>query len=354
QDDQPLPAAQIALIERWIMEGAKFDGDPKALLVSLIPKTGHPEPPAAYPRAVPAAALAFSPDGKELAVGGYHEITIWNLEGKLLRRLKNVARQTHALAWHAGGTLLAAASGEPGRLGEVALFDARKGTLLKLLATLPDIALDVKFSPDGTRLASCGADNAIRIFEIPGGKELLKIEQHADWVMAVAWKSDGSEIASASRDKTARVFKLPGGELESTFTDHGEPVLAVAFAPDGKTVFTGGRDRRVFDWSASEAKRGKAFDGFEHQINQLAVFDKFLLSTCADKKVRQHHLEDRSLVRTLEGHTDWVYALAVHAPTKCLATGGYDGEVRLWNLDDGKLLTAFKAAPGLLAATPLD
>src|SRR6185437_4822954 len=77
QKEGPLPSEQISLIESWIMEGAKFDGaDAKAPLVTLIPKEPHPDPPEAYRRPVPVMALAFSRSGNELAVGGYHEITI--------------------------------------------------------------------------------------------------------------------------------------------------------------------------------------------------------------------------------------------------------------------------------------
>src|SRR5437762_6525923 len=95
QKDEPLPAVQIALIARWIKAGAAFDGsDARAPLVSLIPKPPHPDPPAVYRHPVPVTALAFNPDGSELAVGGYNEITIWNpADGKLLRRIKQVAQR---------------------------------------------------------------------------------------------------------------------------------------------------------------------------------------------------------------------------------------------------------------------
>src|SRR2546425_2310084 len=73
QKDDPLPAEQIALIERWIKEGAKFDGaDATAPLVTLIPKAPHPAPPTAYRHPVPVTPLAFNPDGDERAFAGSH------------------------------------------------------------------------------------------------------------------------------------------------------------------------------------------------------------------------------------------------------------------------------------------
>src|SRR5207247_4928337 len=64
QKDDPLPASQIALIERWIKDGATFDGAyPKAQVVTLIPKATHPEPHAAYRHPVACTALACHPGG---------------------------------------------------------------------------------------------------------------------------------------------------------------------------------------------------------------------------------------------------------------------------------------------------
>ena len=52
----------------------------------------------------------------------------------------------------------------------------------------------------------------------------------------------------------------------------------------------------------------------------------------------------------MEGHHDWVYSLAISPDGKTLASGAWDGELRLWNVEDGKSLLAFPAAPGYKAA----
>jgi mono/diheme cytochrome c family protein len=275
QKADPLPDAEIVLIERWIKEGARFDGaDSKAPLVSLVPRTPHPDPPANYARPVPVMALAFGLDGRELAIGGYHEITIWNPgDGKLLRRITNVAQRTQSLAYSSAG-VLAAAGGSPGQSGEVTLFDPGNGTLIKVLGTTTDMMLDVKFSPDGTRLAVCGADNAIHVYDIATGKEQLRIEQHADWVMAVDFSRDGTQLASASRDKTARLFDSKTGELESTFVGHTAAVFDVVFNDDGKTVCSVGRDKKIHIWEIKDAK-AKAEIGIQSCCRRRSHFHLF-------------------------------------------------------------------------------
>ncbi len=350
QKDDPLPSAQIALIERWIQEGAKFDGaDPSATLASLLPQVIHPDPPANYARPVPILALAFSPDGRELAAGGYHEITIWNpSDGTLLRRIKNMPQQVQALSFNHDGSVLAVCGGTPGRSGEAKLVNPKDGTIIKTLAGTTDFLLALSFSPDGQRLIVGGADNTIRSYNLADGREERRIEQHADWVMGLAFSPDGAHFASASRDKTARLFDAKTGELEETYDGHGAPVFSVAFSADGKRVFSGGRDREIHAWQLKDAKKAFEFGGFEAEVLRLLVHGDQLFSCSADKQIRQHRLGEKKaeLLHTFAGHRDVGYCLSHHAPTWRLATGGFDGEVRVWDTDSGNQLAGFIAAPG--------
>lgn len=354
QKDDPLPSAQIALIERWIREGAKFDGpDSKATLASLLPQAPHPDPPASYARPVPILALAFSPDGRELAASGYHEIVIWDpSDGALLRRIKNIPLQVQALAFNTDGSVLAVAGGTPGRFGEAKLINPNDGAIIRTLAATTDFLLALAFSPDGKRLIVGGADNAIRVFNIADGKEERRIEQHADWVMGLAFSPDGAHFASASRDKTARLFDAGNGELEETYDGHGEPVFGVAFSADSKRVFSGGRDREVHAWQSKDAKKAFELGGFDAEVLRLLTQGDDVFSCSADRQVRQHKAGEKKgeLVRTWSGHKDVVYALTHHEASGRLATGSFDGEVRVWNAKDGALLTNFIAAPGNRAA----
>jgi DNA-binding beta-propeller fold protein YncE len=352
KDGDPLPADQLAKIKLWIQQGAKYDGpDPSALLASIVPKKIHPAPPEAYRLPIAITALAFSPNGKELAVGGYHEITIWDpASGDLLRRIKNVEERVYSLAYAPNGLLLAAAGGTPGQSGEVSLYDPAKGAITKTLGTTSDVAFGVAFNPGGTKLAACAADRSIRLYDVASGAQQRLIEDHADWVLGVAWNHDGSQLASASRDKTSKVFDAKTGESIATYPGHSETVYGVAFAPDGKQVLTCGADKRIHVWNPVDGKQAAVIAGFGGDVYKLVIRQGQIYSCSADKTARQHQLSDRKLVRTFTGHKDYVYSLDFNEPTKRLATGSFDGEVCIWNGDDGKLLKSFRAAPGYPAA----
>jgi WD40 repeat protein len=355
KDGDKLPADQIALIKRWIAEGAKYDAaDTKAELVSIMPRKAHVNPPEAYRMAVPVTALAFAVDGKELAAGGYNEITVWNpTDGKLARRIKDVEQRVFGLAYSNDGKLLAAAGGTPGVSGEAALYDPAKGTLVRRLGTMSDVALGCAFSPDGKSLAVCSADRSIRVYDVATGAEKLLIEDHADWVMVVAWSADGTKLVSGSRDKTSKLFDVKTGDSITTYPGHGETVLSAAFAPDGKSVLTGGSDKKVHIWNPTDGKKIKDFAG-GGDVYRLLIADNEIWSCSSDKTAKRTKLADYAPIASLPGHADYVFSLALHSASKRAATGGFDGEVKIWDTATNKPLVTFSAAPGLViaAATP--
>ncbi len=350
EDADPLTKDQIASIKKWINTGAQLNAgiDANSQLITIIPKLPQPAPPVAYRVPLPITALEFSPDGKLLASSGYHELILWNpTDGKQIRRITNVAERVYDIDFSADGKTVAVAAGTPAQMGEVKLFSVADGKLLADLVTSTDSVYAVAFSPDGKRLATAGADRAIRVYDVTTGKEQLLIEDHADWVMDIAWSSDGSKLASASRDKTSKVFDTKTGDSLVTFNGHGEPVFGVGFSPDGKQVVTSGRDKQIRVWNVSDAKQARAIGGFGNEVFRISVTKEGdVYSASADKTARLHKIADGKVLKTFSGHNDWVYSVAYHTAGKKVATGSYDGEIRIWNFDDAKTTVNFIAAPG--------
>jgi len=367
KDADRLSDEEIDVVRRWIAAGAKFDGaDSQASIVSSV-VWKHRAPPDTYLRPSPVTALAFSPDGKELAVGGHHEITVWNAEdGSLIRRISGVAERTYSLAYNNDGSLLAAAAGTPGQLGEVKLFKPSDGSLVRHLGSQTDCALSVAVSADGKRLAAGGADHKLRVFEVSSGKQELLIDKHSDWVMDVTFSPDGSKLASVSRDKTAKTFDAKTGELLLTYSDHGATVYAVAFNKDGSQVISCDADKRIHVWHPTdqgyedkEMKKKKrqqigTIGGFGGEIFAMTYAEGEVFACSADQTARQFNVEKRNQVRQYSGHEDWLFAVAYNEKAKRLAAGGLDGKVRVWNTqaknDEELNVVSFVAAPGYVPA----
>ena len=349
KDADPLTAEQIAVIKKWIETGTRLDAGVAgtAQLITIIPKLTQPAPPESYRVPVPVMAVAFSPDGNLLATSGYREVILWNpADGQIVRRITNIAERPHDIEFTGDGTKLAVAAGTPGQMGEVKLFNVADGVLIADLFTTDDEVFAVAFSPDGTRLAAACADRSVRLFDVASRQQQKLIEDHADWVMDVAWSPDGKKIATASRDKTSKVFDSTTGESQATFNGHGQPVFGVGFLPDGASVATSARDNKIRVWAVADAKQARemAFGGEVFRI--VTQPDGMVFGGSADKTARQFNLTNGQQVKQFGPHLDWVYAIAFHPATKRVASGSHDGEVRIWNADDGKELFKFTAAPG--------
>jgi WD40 repeat protein len=280
-------------------------------------------------------------------VGGYHELTVWNPEdGTLVRRIKNMAARTYALAFSPDGTKLAVACGSPGRRGEVRLLDAATGNLLTVLAPSGDVVLDAAFSPDGSRIAAVGAEGVLRVFHVETSAAQVAAPAHADWVTVVAWSGDGQLLATASRDKSAKVFDAASGEPRVTYAGHEQVVSGVIFHPDGQQVYSGGADNKVHLWSVADGKKTADIPGAGGEACKLVRGGAFLFAAAADRSVRQLDLGTRAQVRAFSGHGETVLSIAVHEGVKRVAAGAFDGTIRVWNLEDGKQISQFTAAPG--------
>ena len=95
----------------------------------------------------------------------------------------------------------------------------------------------VAFSPDSKTLASGGADNVVRLWDVATGKETAVLKGHTDYVCAAAFSPDGKTLATGSFDGTAACCgtspRQAVGAIRSKSTT-GESVLSVAFVPKQK------------------------------------------------------------------------------------------------------------------------
>ena len=347
----PLAGTEIAVIRKWIAEGAKYDGeDPEALLSAIIPVKDHPVAPESYPRPLGVTAMVFGGEGRKLYTGGYHEILVWNPEdGSLLSRIPNNGQRTYALALSADGEQLAAATGAPGQAGEVRVFESGTGRVVATPFRDDDTLLTVAFGPDGERLAFGGVDGKLRIVETNTWSESQVIASHSDWITSVDWHPDGKRLVTASRDQMTKVYDVISGEKLSVFSGHPGGVRGAAFHPNGEEVLSCGDHGHFFLWRIKDGKKAADRAKFEGPVLRLLKAGTGFFTSAPGGMVVQFNLEAQQRLREFrieprEGaEAPTVSSCASHG--SWLAVGTLDGRVAVFNAENGEKRNAFVAKP---------
>ncbi|MCW0218522.1 MAG: hypothetical protein OJI67_09395 [Prosthecobacter sp.] len=355
----PLPEKDIAVIKQWINEGAVYDGKDNKLLITALLLEKHIQAPQKYPRPIPVTAMALNGDGKVLVTSGFHEVLSWDpTNGQMRTRLPDMPERVLGLSFVKGGPWLAVAGGVPGRSGEVWLVNYAKPAERKRLVQMRDCALCAATTPDGKYLVTGGADNRVRCFSLPDGKELWNNEAHADWVLNLAMSPDGTHVASASRDRTARVMKTISGEIEGTFTAHSVPVLSVAFSPDGQEVISGGSDGETRRWSLNGTGKKDTTLRPSGRTEVLAlsyVNQETPLSATANGRVSLIDTKARKTKARLTEHADRVITLQIlgAGADQKVISGSHDGQIQITQVKDNKEFNKFIASPGWSIISPV-
>lgn len=265
----------------------------------------------------PISTLAIAADGKILqgagdgAVRTFNVVGQWELERTIgsIDDANTIADRALALAFSPNGESLAVGGGLPSRGGELKVFRTADGQLVKEFnRPHNDTVLSAGFSPDGKRLAAAGADRAVKIFNVETGEVIhtlaghtahvtgvgysaggkLLISSGADRVLklwdaetggpmrtmkgttyrigpyrrevtAVAFVGDSEQILAASGDGTVRLHRTSSDNDILTFADSAGYIYSAAVSDDGRTVVAGGSDGVLRLWSGHERSMKAAF-----------------------------------------------------------------------------------------------
>ena len=284
-------------------------------------------------------SIAFSPDGQTIATASSDEtIRLWDLAGNLIGEpFKGHQGHVKTVAFSPDGTKIV--SGD--QSGSIRLWN-RQGELLipPLQVSQEDIVWSVAFSPDGTEIISGGENGLVDIWSLQGTR-LNSLVDHKGMITSVAVSPDGQRIASGGEDKVIRLWDRQGNLLYR-LEGHTDQVMSLAFSADSQWLISGSNDNTVRVWNRDGQAAGPPLIGHEYYVYSVAVSPdgKTILSGSEDTTLRLWKLQDALARKPLYGHNSAVNEIALGG--QVLATASDDATVRLWTVDGTAITAPFR------------
>ncbi len=379
--DEPLTDYELKLVTKWIEQGAKDDTPENAR------QRYTRENPPQYAEPPVITSLDFSPDGKYLAVSGFHEVLVHRADGSGLEaRLVGLSERVESVRFSPDGKKLVVAGGLPGRMGEIQVWDLAKKELEMSKPVGYDTAYGASWSPDGKHIAYGLPDNTVRAIDASTGKQTLFMGGHSDWVLDTVWSMKGDHLVSVGRDMSTKLTKVETERFIDNITSITPGALkggvnAVVRHPKQDHLLVGGSDgvpqiyrmhretaRKIGDnanlirkypamkgriWSVAFAPDGKRFVAVSSlngrgQINFYASDYDATISpelkkafetanrqaNTKDDIVEEFHTRGATLIKSLDIEAA-AFAVAWSPDGKTVAAAADDGQVRL--IDAAKL-----------------
>lgn len=154
---------------------------------------------------------------------------------------------------------------------------------------------------------------------------------HSDAVFSIAIAPDGQNLISVSEDKTIKIWNPQTRKLLRTLTKHDKVIESVAINPDGETFVSGGKDKIIL-WQLATGKmlRELPQSGFVRSVT-FSPDGHTLISSHEDNTIRLWNLDNGKLLRTLSGHSGWVLSGAIAPDGQTLISGSRDKKIGIWN-----------------------
>ena len=284
-------------------------------------------------------------------------IGIWLYDTETSEELALLTTDTNdilSISFSPDGTILASAAGDT----TVRLWDVGTGTLKSELKGpwLWGSVTSISFSPDGTTLAGGNSEifSAVYLWDV--GTGTLKSELKGPWggVTSISFSPDGTTLASSwDLDNKVRLWDVETGTLKSELTTGHSGINSMLFSPDGTILASAGAgsDTTVRLWDVKTGTLKSELT--EHTIGAISRYRSVpmvqrlpaaALTTgrCCYGMLRPapSKLRSPSELRSA-GYLEGVTNVSFSPDGTTLASGSFDGTVRLLNVATGTLKAEF-------------
>jgi len=295
--------------------------------------------------------IAFSSDGRTLATG---EMRSGSENPKreiiVLRNARTGAAETrsHAIVngrlvgYTSDGRYLLVTTGE--RASE--LLDPRTLEKLKTL----QLGGPASLSPLGSLAAFGHTDGSVTFLDLATGKRTTPSERTGSNVDSLSFSADGRTLATGDDDGTIGIWNVRARALRDVYSGQSAEVNAATFSPDGRTLYSGSYDGSVLAWDVSGTRRlATPFpitrNSDSRWASAVSPHRSLFAVSPGPNQIELWSAATLAVVRRLRGPFGDTSDIRFSPDGRLLAVAGTTHAL-VWNARTRKLLRAFPAGGG--------
>ncbi|XP_037072676.1 echinoderm microtubule-associated protein-like 2 isoform X2 [Pollicipes pollicipes] len=220
----------------------------------------------------------------------------------------------------------------------LSIWDWQQETKLTENKAATETVVDVQWHPlDRGVLMTCGRQH-VNFWLLEGGSLMRRQgvfggRERPKYVTCMAF-TDAGDLITGDSDGRILLWERGGNQVANTVKDAHEGTLFTLLVDKTGNIISGGKDGKIVEWDRDLAQTGNVIEvpaefGAPRMVSS-GRGDQLLIGTTANSILSgQWAAEPAASVR---GHTDEVWAAAVHPGRPQFATGGWDGRLFMWDL----------------------
>ena len=265
-------------------------------------------------------------------------------ESRIELTLRGHSSVVWAAVFNPDGTRIATTGAD----GTAKIWDAITGKeLLSLRGSTYGSTFYPAFSPDGKLLATAGDDTIARIWDANTGQQIMSLTGHRDAVYTVAFSPDGRLLVTSSHDGSSKVWDVATGRELLTLREEGDAVVTwyAIFSPDGSRIGTASTDNFRGGWATIwDTKTGEILmtlpaKGPTMRTVAFSPDGTRIVTAEDDRTARIWDASSGQVLVTLYGHTDLVIDAKFTLDGTRIVTAGADRQIKIWDAITGQELS---------------
>ena len=300
---------------------------------------------------------------------------------------KEISCTTMSVSFSHDGRFLASGG------GDVCLWDIELDRLIKTYKTqpvegIPKYIMSIAFSPNNSYIVTGSYDGVLRVWNLSTGSLLRQLKGHTRVIRSVTYSTDGRYIASGSYDGTVRLWNAHTGEQVRVFSGIASSTESVHFSPDDRLIIAGGIDGIVQLWDVTTGKQMGKYDisadkmsaryaGFSPDGHRVYIVGfkgaiyRWDLSSARQTQISENRIDLQGFsadlspdgqkiivgaygliglvgadsgraINVFQAGDQEIRGLAFGPDGKHYASVGYDGVLRLWDIQKSEPMQTFK------------